>query len=181
MRENSRPQETPGDGSDGLPPWHRIEGKLISAARAVRQAYDRCLSELGVNLSQASVLANLGNNGPLTQVELARRIGTSRARVGVYVDMLESEGAVERQADPTDRRVWLVSLTSDGVELWNRTIDIDHYVRRHLRVGTTAAQREQLEKILEQLLLNADAIPIAEDIENFEREAPRSRTAESKL
>jgi len=41
------------------PPWSRVEGTLLSTARAVRRAYDAALAELGVNLSKASVLAHL--------------------------------------------------------------------------------------------------------------------------
>ena len=68
----------------------------MSTARAVRRAYDRCLAEVGVNL---------------TQVQLARRIGTSRARVGVHIDSLQVKGAVDRRAiPPTDES----ELTGDG-------------------------------------------------------------------
>jgi DNA-binding MarR family transcriptional regulator len=136
-----------------------VEGTLLSTARAVRRAYDRCLTEVGVHLTEASILAHLGVAGPLTQVELARRIGTSRARVGVHIDGLEAKGAVQRQADPTDRRVWLVVLTPRGEQLWARTIDIDRAVRRHLRAGTTAAERRQLDSLLARIERNVESIP----------------------
>ena len=124
----------------------------------MRRAYDRCLADVGVHLTEASILAHLGDGGPLTQVELARRIGTSRARVGVHVDGLAAKGADERRADPTDRRVWRVGLTTTGRALWVRTIEIDQAVRRQLRVGTTAAERRQLDALLARIERNADAI-----------------------
>src|ERR671928_1366805 len=96
------------------PPWSRVEGTLLSTARAVRRAYDAAFAELGVNLSEASVLAHLQDSGPLTQTELARRIGTGRARMGAWIDGLVAKDAVERQADPNDRRVWKVALTPVG-------------------------------------------------------------------
>ncbi len=92
----------------------------MSTARYVRQAYDHAMADLGINISEASVLATLGNDGSMTQTELARRIGTNRARIGVYIDSLESKGAVVREADPEDHRVWLVSLTPSGQDLWVR-------------------------------------------------------------
>jgi MarR family transcriptional regulator for hemolysin len=140
------------------PPWSRVEGTLLSTARSMRRAYDRCLAEVGVHLTEASILAHVGSGGPLTQVELARRIGTSRARVGVHVDGLAAKGAVERRADPADRRVWLVALTKEGEDLWTRTIEIDHAVRQRLRAGTTAAERRQLDGLLARIQRNADAI-----------------------
>jgi DNA-binding MarR family transcriptional regulator len=141
------------------PPWSRVEGTLMSTARAVRRAYDRALAETGVNLTEASVLAHLGNSGPLSQVELARRIGTGRARIGVYVDALESMGAVRRDADPDDRRVWKVGLTASGKDLWAQTIEIDRRIRRHLRAGTTAAEREQLDRMLTRIQQNVATLP----------------------
>jgi MarR family transcriptional regulator for hemolysin len=149
-----------GNGGHELdaPPWSRVEGTLLSTARSMRRAYDRCLAEVGVHLTEASILAHLGSGGPLTQVELARRIGTSRARVGVHVDGLAAKGAVERRADPTDRRVWRVALTTSGHELWTRTIEIDQAVRRRLRAGTTAAERRQLDRLLACIDRNAAAI-----------------------
>jgi DNA-binding MarR family transcriptional regulator len=141
------------------PPWSRVEGTLMSTARAVRRAYDRCLAEAGVNLTEASVLAHLGDAGPLTQVDLARRIGTSRARIGVHIDSLQHKGAIERRAHPTDRRVWMVRLTPSGHQLWTRTIEIDRSVRRYLRAGTTSAERHQLDALLARIERNVEAIP----------------------
>jgi MarR family transcriptional regulator for hemolysin len=140
-------------------PWSRVEGTLMSTARAVRRAYDRCLAEVAVNLSEASILAHLGDAGPLTQVELARRIGTSRARVGAHIDSLETKGAIERRTNPADRRVWMVRLTPAGEGLWARTIDIDRSVRGYLRAGSTAAERRQLDTVLARIERNAHAIP----------------------
>jgi DNA-binding MarR family transcriptional regulator len=128
------------------------------------------LRNLGVNLIEASILAHLGDGGPLTQVELARRINAGRARVGVYVDGLQAKGAVERRGDPNDRRVWLVDLTPQGRELWYSTIAVDRYVRRHLRAGTTAAERARLDSLLRRIHRNVDAIhpPTAELFEDIE-------------
>jgi MarR family transcriptional regulator, transcriptional regulator for hemolysin len=144
------------------PPWSRVEGTLMSTARAVRRAYDQALAAVGVNLSEASVLAHLGDAGPLTQVELARRIGTGRARIGVYIDALQARGAVLRDADPDDRRVWKVSLTPAGKDLWAQTIDIDRRIRRYLRAGTTAEQREQFDRMLALMQRNVAHIPATE-------------------
>lgn len=131
----------------------------MSTARAVRRAYDFSLVELGVNLAEASVLAHLGDAGSLTQVELARRIGTGRARIGVQVDALQAKGAVQRGADPADRRVWRVSLTPAGRKLWERTIEVDRMVRRRLRAGISAEERDQLESLLTRIQHNIATLP----------------------
>jgi MarR family transcriptional regulator for hemolysin len=130
----------------------------MATARSVRRAYDAALAEVGVNLTEASVLAYLANGGSLTQVELARRIGTGRARVGVHIDALEGKGAVVRESDPGDRRVWRVSLTPAGRQLWRETVRVDGTLRRRLRADTTDEQRVLLDAVLTTIRRNADAL-----------------------
>jgi MarR family transcriptional regulator for hemolysin len=140
------------------PPWSRVEGTLLSTARAVRRAYDAALARAGVNLSEASVLAHLQDSGPLTQTELARRIGTGRARMGAWIDGLVDKGAVVREPDPHDRRVWMVALTSSGRSLRAETARIDRSIRRVLRDGTTEEDRARLDALLTVINRNADGL-----------------------
>jgi DNA-binding MarR family transcriptional regulator len=133
----------------------------MSTARAVRRAYDRAFAKIGVNLSEASVLAHLQDAGPLTQTELARRIGTGRARMGAWIDALEAKGAVSRRADPDDRRVWNVALSPTGHDLWAQTADADRAIRRQLRAGTTPDDRAQLDSLL--MLIHRNAAALTDD------------------
>ena len=140
------------------PPWSRVEGTLMSTARAVRRAYDHAFAEIGVNLSEASVLAHLRDAGPLTQADLARRIGTGRARMGAWIDGLEAKGAVVRRADPEDRRVWRVALSPAGEKLWARTAEVDRAIRHRLRSGTSAEDRALLDSLLMRIHRNASVL-----------------------
>jgi MarR family transcriptional regulator, transcriptional regulator for hemolysin len=140
------------------PPWSRVEGTLLSTARAVRRAYDAAFEELGVNLSEASVLAHLRDGGALTQTELARRVGTGRARMGAWIDSLVAKGAVVREADPNDRRVWKVALTPDGQHLWEQTARVDRTIRKVLRAGSTTEDRARLDALLTLINRNADTL-----------------------
>lgn len=129
----------------------------MAVARSVRRAYDAAFAEIDINLSEASVLAHLADGGALSQVELARRVGTGRARVGVHIDSLEAKGAVRRDADPDDRRVWLVSLEPLGFDLWQRSVDADRALRKELRAGTTQEERAALDAALTRIRDNAEA------------------------
>lgn len=119
----------------------------MSTARVMRRAYDRAFSDIGINLAEATILAHLVD-GQLTQSELARRVGTSRARIGGSIDSLVPKGAVRRVADATDRRVWLVTLTDEGHAIWERSVAADRELRKRIRVGTTNKQREEVDKLL---------------------------------
>jgi len=142
------------DGQRSVPQWARVEGTIMSTARVMRRAYDRVFAEFGLNLAEATVLAHLVD-GELTQSELARRIGTSRARIGALIDALEVKGAVRRVAHATDRRVWLVTLTQEGHALWERAGAADRELRKRMRITTTAQQRDQLDLVLTQIQKNA--------------------------
>ena len=50
------------------PPWLRVESTIMATARAIRQAYDARFRDLGLNLSEASLLAFVAEAGPFTQI-----------------------------------------------------------------------------------------------------------------
>jgi DNA-binding MarR family transcriptional regulator len=71
----------------------------------------------GLNLTQISCLATIGREGPLPLGEVASRENLSAPFVTKIVTKLEDLGLVERAAVPGDRRVSMVSTTSDGKAL----------------------------------------------------------------
>lgn len=136
------------------PPWERVESTLMATARAVRQAFDRRFENLGLHLSQASLLAYLHESGPLPQTQLAKRLGLGRAATGNVVDGLEQRALVVRQLDATDRRVWLAATTQLGKDLVSEINDADHILRAELRDGIARAERQQLAQLLLKLQSN---------------------------
>ena len=133
------------------PPWLRVETTLMSLARELRRAYDLHFEELGLNLSEASVLAYAQEAGPLMQAELAKQLGVGRAALGAVVDSLEGRGLVERQPKPGDRRVWLVAVTGDGHALAQKVNKIDERLRGAFREGISRKERRELTSLLNRL------------------------------
>ena len=140
------------------PPWRRVEATLMATARGIRQAFDRRFEPLGLNLSQASLLAFLHESGPLAQTALAARLGVGRAAAGCVVDALEERGLVERQPDPSDRRVWLVTTTQAGKELAAAVALRDQVLRAELRAGISRSERQQLAQLLLRLQSNLERV-----------------------
>jgi hypothetical protein len=64
------------------PPWRRFEATLMATSKLLRRAYDTRLADIGLNLSEACLLAYVVEHGPLTQTQVAERIGMGRARPG---------------------------------------------------------------------------------------------------
>ena len=150
------------------PPWLRVESTLMSLARGIRRAYDARLSELELNLSEASALAYTQEFGPLMQTELAKNLGVGRAALGSVIDVLEARGLVERQPKPGDRRVWMVATTPAGHQLSDRVSKIDERLRQELRSGVSRKERRELTQLLNRLRQNVETAVSGESGESRE-------------
>jgi len=137
------------------PPWQRVETTMMSAARNIRLAYDHCFEPLDLNLSQASLIGYIAENGPMNQTQLAAALVLGRAATGSVVDQLEKRGLVQRVPDPDDRRVWLVENTAAGSDASIEIVSIDEQLRKSMRVGITRAERQQLADLLMRMSANA--------------------------
>jgi MarR family transcriptional regulator, organic hydroperoxide resistance regulator len=61
-----------------------------------------------------SVLVGLGDEPVRTQAALAQAVGADKTRIIPILDDLQDWGLINREPDPDDRRVRLVSLTATG-------------------------------------------------------------------
>jgi DNA-binding MarR family transcriptional regulator len=144
------------------PPWRRFESTLMSTSKSIRRAYDLRFLEIGLNLSEACLLEYVVEHGPITQTQVAERIGMGRAPAGTIVDNLSNRSLLRRTADSTDRRVWLLTATDEGILLANRIAEVDKTLRHELRRGLSQEERELLAKTLLRLQANlADALESA--------------------
>jgi DNA-binding MarR family transcriptional regulator len=141
------------------PTGDRVDSALMMTAMAIRRAYDAALGErLDLTFHEADILAQLSDARSLTQVELARRVGVSPARIGVHIDALAAKEAVKRVADPDDRRVWKVSLTRRGRSLWKQTVAVNRTVRASVHAGLTDQDLDVLGRLLVSLQENLDVV-----------------------
>ena len=70
-----------------------------------------------VSLVHLDVLMLLADEGPLPMRAIAEALGVSQASTTGIVDRMEQRDLVERQRDPGDRRVVMVTLSGTGREL----------------------------------------------------------------
>ena len=153
----SIPSDTPDHELDS-PPWQRVEATLMATARAIRRAYEVRLTDLDLNLSQASLLAYLFEAGPITQSRLASRLGMGRAATGLVINALEGRGLIERRENPDDRRAWLIALRPEGAKMAEPIFEMDAGLRSELRVGISRPERQQLAGLLMRLQSNLTKI-----------------------
>jgi DNA-binding MarR family transcriptional regulator len=72
-----------------------------------------------ISLTSAATLSTLERTGPRRITDLAVAQGVAQPSMTALVTALERSGLVERHGDPSDRRVTLVAVTSEGSEYVN--------------------------------------------------------------
>jgi DNA-binding MarR family transcriptional regulator len=124
----------------------RLRLAIARTARRLRQ-------QAGTDLSAAltAALATVELRGPLTPSELAEAERVKRPTATRIVARLEEQGLVERTADPSDRRSFLVAITAEGAALLKRLRKRKNaYLARRLR-ELDPADVEALERAAEVL------------------------------
>ena len=89
------------------------------------------MAPFGITGRECAVLIAVDSQAPLSQQEVARRLGVDRTTMVVLIDELENKGLVQRRRDPDDRRKNVVALTEAGRAT----------VRKATRAGDEAEQR----------------------------------------
>jgi MarR family transcriptional regulator, transcriptional regulator for hemolysin len=99
----------------------RFSNALHSTSRSWRQAVDRKLKYLGVSQASWMTIAMTAKaRSPLSQSELADKLGVEGATMVAMIDRLVKAGLVLREASTTDRRVKHVVLTPAGLKIYER-------------------------------------------------------------
>jgi DNA-binding MarR family transcriptional regulator len=90
--------------------------RAVSARVSRRGAEVASEYELTPMAANALWYAGIGDTAPSMR-ELALRVRTDPSRMTAVADELEARGLLERQTDPTNRRVKLLVLTPTGAKL----------------------------------------------------------------
>src|SRR5919197_709616 len=134
----------------------------LSRQASLRDPIAAMCEEAQLTPPQIHAVVWLGQDGPLTMGELARRLGVTEKTITGLVDRLEAGGYLERERDQEDRRVVPARLTNEGAAVY---AEIDGHL--HDKVAAflkllDPADREALFRILEKLLHRPAAAAAAE-------------------
>ncbi|MFF1603817.1 MarR family winged helix-turn-helix transcriptional regulator [Streptomyces mirabilis] len=103
-----------------VPLESRLGYLLKHAQQRLARASAKALAPFGIDGHELAVLAVLAAEYPLSQVEVAGRLGVDRTTMVALVDGLEDQGLVERRRSPQDRRKNIVELTPEGRDCLDR-------------------------------------------------------------
>ncbi|MHA6526038.1 MarR family winged helix-turn-helix transcriptional regulator [Tessaracoccus sp. G1721] len=127
--------------------------------RGLAQLIVRVSEELKVDFAEAAEAAGLpahlaraivALSDPAPMRDLADHLACDRSYITTIADQLEERGLVERAAG-ADRRVKLLQLTPDGLEVRHR-LSVEVAARSRVMKRLTPQQRGSLGAILEELL-----------------------------
>ena len=88
-----------------------IPYEIAETAHALRKAFSRRATSLGVTGAQWKVLFRLKRKPGLRQSELADMLDIEPITLSRIVDRLQEMDLVQRRPDPTDRRAWRLHVT----------------------------------------------------------------------
>lgn len=114
--------------------------QIAETSHAMRRFYDRRVAQLGVTRAQWRVIAILGHNPGMKQVELADRLDVEPISTCRIIDRLEEAGLVERQRDPADRRAWRLALTPKAEPIRARLSELAEEMSLEAFAGLSAAE-----------------------------------------
>ncbi len=129
---------------------------LVDAARLYRASIDRAFEQAGLGLTagEARTLAHVNINPGLRQTALAVRMNVEPMTLVGFLDRLETQGLIVRDADPTDRRAKIVRLTETAAPLLERVVSAAAHAREEALDGLSEEDRAAFRAALELIRKN---------------------------
>ena len=126
---------------------------LMQLIYQAKHSINEISEKYGLTAMQSNTLTMLGDGKALAMSALSNYFMCDASNVTGIVDRLETRGLIERQDHPTDRRIKLIALTSEGTKL--RDIIMSETVAaegERLNPILTEAERAMLHELLEKIL-----------------------------
>jgi len=128
-------------------------GFLVNeVGRQYSQQFDRLARErLGLSQAQCRLLAALAwheGEAPLSQAELAQKLGLTPMAVATMCDRLAAAGWIERRAHPEDRRINHLHIKPSARKALERAMAVGDELTTRALAGLSAAERTQLLSLL---------------------------------
>src|SRR3954453_17787915 len=128
-------------------------GFLVNdVGRQYSQQFDRLARErLGLSQAQCRLLDALAwheGMAPLSQAELAQKLGLTPMAVATMCDRLAAAGWIERRAHPEDRRINHLHIKPSARKALERAMAVGDELTTRALAGLSAAERTQLLSLL---------------------------------
>ncbi|RZA31201.1 MAG: MarR family transcriptional regulator [Lysobacteraceae bacterium] len=129
-------------------------------------AREMALAGHELTYSQFMTIKHLAVDSTTGVTELARHAQLNPGAMTRLLDKLEARGLLQRVADPADRRALHIVLTESGLRIWRDIRDCGQIVRDRAMQGMDENEREQLFRLLGQVLQNLTPDPATSSSED---------------
>ncbi|MFE1318323.1 MarR family winged helix-turn-helix transcriptional regulator [Kitasatospora phosalacinea] len=131
--------------------------ELFATTHKLRTFVDSRLREHGASVARLRTLRVLALAGePLRMRDLAEHVGNAPRTTTTIVDSLERDGLVERVRHPTDRRAFLLTLTTEGTRRHHEAEELDQAALATATSTLNTTEREQLRTLLSRIRAAVD-------------------------
>lgn len=137
----------------------RVEAVEEALTRLVRRArlprtHQRLVERAGVSVDPAlyTVLARVGEHGPVRLTELAHILGVDASTASRQLKLLERSGLVERRPDPDDGRAATFVLSTAGGRMLSRIREARHAAFSEVLGGWSGDDLDRLAELLDRLV-----------------------------
>jgi DNA-binding MarR family transcriptional regulator len=137
-RTNARASAAPDAVMDAI--VHELRGAL----RELRCGITERIIKQGVSMTQIHVLWLLEHHGALPMSRLAELLAVSLSNNSGLIDRMEERGLVERSRVPDDRRMVIVSIGPEGLQLLRSLQEVHHDRIRRALARLDEARLKQL-------------------------------------
>ena len=101
-----------------------------------------------ITLVQAGILFLLEEKSGRAMSELGRLLSLDNSTVTGLIDRLEKSGFVRRQANPKDRRIFLIHITEQGIMEVNQARTVINRVNEEIKADFSKQEIEAFKKVL---------------------------------
>ena len=129
---------------------------LEQTVRQMRSYAQRQLDLLqtGITVDQWVLLKIIEERKQISQVELAQVALKDTASVTRILDLLQKKGLTQRIDDEYDRRKYMISLTTEGIEFVARNLPIINRLRGQIVQGLSEEEIRSLKQVLAKIRQN---------------------------
>lgn len=134
------PKQKPEDAT----PFESVGFLLSTLGYVVSRGFHEALAPFDLEPRQFAVLRAIGFLEGQPQQAVATRLHIPPSRMVALVDELEQRGLLERRADPGDRRVRTLHLTTKGRKALGDAFEVAVAHEATVSGGLSAAERKEL-------------------------------------
>jgi MarR family transcriptional regulator, 2-MHQ and catechol-resistance regulon repressor len=129
---------------------------LMKAHGSLKRHAERSIEALDMCLSDFAILEALLHKGPQSVRDLGRRIDLTSGSMTTAIDRLEARGLVTRADHATDRRTWVIHLTSEGRKLISKVFAEHEQAMDRAMRGLSKSELSTLTDLLKRLGTTAE-------------------------